>query len=228
MKTGIYWQDPKYAVGQCGNDPSCVLYLPLHRLDGVSFMSKDAYGHLCTVTGALWTSQGRKFDGLDDRIDIGTGSVPTLNPTNAMTLIVWANPSVLASSVYNNGDHYYQQGFRIYISLNKIKFYIKTVDGSATIESGVIAVNEKYCVIATYDKDGGANNVRMSVNNVEVTPATLTGTIVPFTAYDIGTRLGQSTWDYYTSLIGEALLHSRAFTLLEKQNYYLATKWRYQ
>ena len=30
--------------------------------------SKDTYGHLCTVTGALWTPQGRSFDGVDDKI----------------------------------------------------------------------------------------------------------------------------------------------------------------
>ena len=36
-------------------DPSLVLYLSLWKLDGDSFMSKDAYGHLCTVTGALYS-----------------------------------------------------------------------------------------------------------------------------------------------------------------------------
>ena len=49
-------------------DPSLVLYLPLHQRDGSSFMSKDAYGHVCTVTGAVWTPEGRLFDGVDDYI----------------------------------------------------------------------------------------------------------------------------------------------------------------
>ena len=49
-------------------DPSLVLYLPLYQLDGASFVSKDAHGHLCSVTGALWRPNGRWFDGTDDTI----------------------------------------------------------------------------------------------------------------------------------------------------------------
>jgi len=46
-------------------DPSLVLYLPLYQLDGWAFMSRDAYGHLCSVTGAKWTPQGRDLDEQD-------------------------------------------------------------------------------------------------------------------------------------------------------------------
>ncbi len=37
----------------------------LRKHDGVEFVSDDAYGRLCTVTGALWTPRGRTFDGDD-------------------------------------------------------------------------------------------------------------------------------------------------------------------
>lgn len=53
-------------------DPSCILYLPLWKKDGAQFMSDDMYGHLCTVTGALWTPQGRYFDGVDDKIALAS------------------------------------------------------------------------------------------------------------------------------------------------------------
>ena len=66
-------------------DPSMVLYLPLYELDGASFMSKDAYGHLCTVTGALWTSQGRDFDGIDDSITLPTA----FDSLTDLTLEAW-------------------------------------------------------------------------------------------------------------------------------------------
>src|SRR3972149_6505876 len=56
-------------------DPSCVLYLPLYELDGASFASRDAYGHLCTVTGATWGLQGRTFNGTSDWINCGTSSI---------------------------------------------------------------------------------------------------------------------------------------------------------
>ena len=39
------------------------------------FLSDDAYGRLCTVTGVLWTGQGYKFDGIGDKITV---PVPSL------------------------------------------------------------------------------------------------------------------------------------------------------
>ena len=47
-----------------------VLWLPLWKLDGAQFTSKDAYGRLVTVTGAPWGPQGRPFDGVDDKFSI--------------------------------------------------------------------------------------------------------------------------------------------------------------
>ena len=55
-------------------DSGLTLYLPFYRLDGSSLISKDAYGHSCTVNGAAWRTQGRYFDGIDDRIAVGTVS----------------------------------------------------------------------------------------------------------------------------------------------------------
>ena len=52
-------------------DPSLVLYLPLYELDGSSFRSRDAYGHLATVTGALWTPQGRTLMGQMTKLTAG-------------------------------------------------------------------------------------------------------------------------------------------------------------
>lgn len=50
-------------------DPSLVFYAPLwDETNGANFLSKDAYQHACSVTGALWTSKGRWFDGLDDGV----------------------------------------------------------------------------------------------------------------------------------------------------------------
>ena len=56
---------------QLVRDPSLVLDLPLYKLDGQAFNSVDAYGHLATNTGALWTPNGRTFDGVDDLLTLG-------------------------------------------------------------------------------------------------------------------------------------------------------------
>lgn len=50
-------------------DPTCKLYLPLERLDGSAFASRDQYGLVCSVAGAKWEIGGRYFDGNQDRID---------------------------------------------------------------------------------------------------------------------------------------------------------------
>lgn len=80
----------KYLKDEFLNDPSLVLYLPLWKKDGASFMSDDAYGHLCTRTGVTHSPiHGDSFDGIDDGI-----LVPhhvSLNPTSALTIIALIN-----------------------------------------------------------------------------------------------------------------------------------------
>ena len=67
-------------------DPSLVLYLPLHQLDGNTFMSKDEYGHQFAASGAAWTPRGRSFDGVDDQI---AGPVLPFSTYSAMTILAW-------------------------------------------------------------------------------------------------------------------------------------------
>ena len=76
-------------------DPSLVLYLPLYKLDGSSFMDRSAYGHLCTVTGALWTPRGRNFDNVDDFISCGNPTQLQISGTTPFTMIVWFNADTL-------------------------------------------------------------------------------------------------------------------------------------
>ena len=50
-----------------GHKIGCVLAIDFKHKDGASFISDDAYGHLCTNYGSRWQLDGRYFDG-DDRI----------------------------------------------------------------------------------------------------------------------------------------------------------------
>ena len=82
------------------SDPSLVLYLPLYQLDGTAITSKDAYGHLCSVTGVTWRPDGRCFDGVDDEIDCGNGS--SIQIGGAITIGLFHHSSrlpVLQSSI---------------------------------------------------------------------------------------------------------------------------------
>jgi len=66
----------------------CVLYLPLWQPDmaGSTIISKDKSANSCTVTGAVWGSQGRTFDGINDVITCG--SAITI-PATASTYCLW-------------------------------------------------------------------------------------------------------------------------------------------
>ena len=56
----------------------CVLDIPFRYVeasDGDYFMSRDVYGHRCLAQGSDWNLEGRSFDGVDDRIELGTASL---------------------------------------------------------------------------------------------------------------------------------------------------------
>lgn len=207
-------------------DPSLVLYLPLYGLDGSSFMSKDAYGHLCTVAGATWTPQGRKFDGTDDYISVPDHS--SLDITSAITVMAWArfNNIPLGNEIALNKEGAYraivspevdddQPCFRVYI-------------GGAwrnVIADTVLTTDTFYHIVGTYD----GSYIRIYVNGVEdATPVSQSGNIAT-SANDlvIGDYVAGGGWNF-AGCIGEVLIYNRALTLQEIQHHYLATKWRYR
>lgn len=67
------------------HDPYLRFYVDLTKHDGATFMSDDAYGHLCTATSATWGLTGRA---------LGTASeieTPSLGLTDAddYTICEW-------------------------------------------------------------------------------------------------------------------------------------------
>jgi len=226
MKTGIYWQDPKYAVGRCHSDPSCVLHLPLHRLDGASFMSKDAYGHLCTVTGALWKPQGRLFDGSDDYIDCGNDSA--LDSVKCLTVKLWYKTSSLISgrALICRDPALYKYMLYITGGSNEVTFYFKTASGTIAAVynpgAGIIADGNWHHVVGVWKRPYG----KLYFDGVEVsTTAERDEDIIAGTDY---LAIGRYSGSYIPAEIGEVWLKNRALTPLEIQCNYLATKWRYQ
>src|SRR3990167_7671142 len=56
------------------------------------FLSDDAYGHLCTRTGALWTPLGYPFDGADDYITLPLAC--SVRNATQVTLVMWFKPTL--------------------------------------------------------------------------------------------------------------------------------------
>lgn len=208
-------------------DPSLVLYLPLYELDGASFMSKDAYGHLCTVTGALWTPQGRDFDGIDDKI---TGATVVSTPS-AFTATAWFKRLGDSGGATDDSFHallYEINGYtwnRIRVSKagDNLMVSAQVATGLKETQQAISNPEDFHMVGSIWD---GAN-LYPSVDGVLGTPKAAPGTL---SSGADGILLGlQTNLIYVTNgIIGEVLVYNRALSLSEVQRNYNATKWRYR
>ena len=209
-------------------DPSLVLYLPLYRLDGASFMSKDAYGHLCTVTGATWGSQGRSFNGVDDYVNGGSGL--SLDLTTVGALEVWIK--------VNGGTGTYRgilvKGTNASDALNNYELWVNSTDyiigyvgdGTTVISVGqnnpfTPAIGTYYHLALVWD---GTNFVLYVNGNQQ---DSVSQTITPVAVVQ-ELDIGRVATNYFGGLISEVRIYNRALTPLEIQRNYLATKWKYK
>jgi len=211
-------------------DPSLVLYLPLYKLDSASFMSKDAYGHICTVTGALWRPQGRDFDGTDDKI-----TVP--DHTNwyfsvDFTIQYWINADSWAGnwwqwSVISQAESTGQDPkwfFTYDGTQTRFEFHTGTVLKTVLGDAWTANTGEWYCLGVTRIGDNYT-----FYKNGEINGTATEATAIPNVAADMLIGQGQGGTDAFDGLTGEVLIYNpRGLTPLEIQRNYLATKWRYR
>lgn len=212
-------------------EPSLVLYLPLYELDGASFASRDAYGHLCTVTpissGPTWGLQGRTFDGIDDKILSGVSPVSL---TNKVTILVWYKPAGI-TGLKSLFQYCGVASGGIVINMNQsgagsAEGYLQV--GTSWKQSNVIlgasSIGTWTCLHLTYD---GAT-FQMGEDLTFPTGASISGNLSRQTdpIATIGCQFGGGQYAY--GVIGEVFIYSRALTIQEVQHKYLATKWRYQ
>ena len=205
-------------------DPTLVLYLPLYELDGASFASKDAYGHLCTVTGALWTPGGRSFDGSDDKIDCGNPAA--LQITGNLTLEAWFNMDS-------------QTGWKRIISKDdgssNRSYFMHTSSGALVF--GIFKSNTQYDLRGSIDLRGagwkhavGVNdgtNLTQYIDAIEEL-SEVEGGIIDNDPVDLYLASRSDGVEYWKGYIGEIRIYNRALSPQEIQRNYLATKWRYK
>lgn len=212
------------------HNPHLVLYLPLYKLDGVSFKSHDAYGHLCTVTGATWRIQGRTMAGGDDYIAVPAHA--SLAITDKITILMWikAKASSLNQTALGKSAN---SDWRIYENpAGSWRFALKTAVDTFSVASAATVTNWNLFG-GTYDKDAGANNMIPYLNGVAGTPATATGAINDTSAsvLYIGIR-GDSTppgtiQAPYNGIYGELWIYNRALSQPEISRIHQYTGWRY-
>ena len=209
-------------------DPGLVLYLPLHELDGSSFMSRDAYGHICARTGALWRPNGHYFDGNDDKIIV---AAKTWGVANAWTVSLLVKPNNTTASMRAFALNTAAANSRIIIILNQ----------NANTELRVLIYDD-----APVDyKDYRANIITTDWQELTITwdGTNLLGfrntSLITFSKVhdDVVTQADRSRdlgigsldgLDPVDGLIDEVLVYNRALAPLEIQRDYLDTKWRYR
>ena len=217
-------------------DPSLVLYLPLYKLDGASFMSRDAYGHLCTVTGAVWRPDGRTFDG-DDKIAIDAAS--TLQSLTTGSIEVWGKIASLEASkgLFSAGD--------VDDATSYIGLYFSTAAGGVMYaicyNDGIELYNDLFPnAIPTAGRwhhyvlvqDGVEpvlymDMVKYAIGGVRPDDTGWFADVLNIDTVLVGQMVNQA-WGNLTGNVGEVRIYNRALTPLEIQHNYLATKWRYR
>jgi hypothetical protein len=214
-------------------DTSLVLYLPLYELDGASFASKDAYGHRCTVTGALWRPNGHYFDGVDDYMEVPHHSGQLL--TTGGSVEAWIKPEGWGEGTNGQGlivdksaGLAGNDGFEMRLD-GLSDLLLVRINGGTSRNSGSfsISLGNWHHVVATWDNTGYTiicvNGEKSGAPGVSADPAGITTT----NNLRIGNRSG-ATDRTFDGLIGEVRIYNRDLTLQEIQHNYLATKWRYR
>jgi len=209
-------------------DPSLVLYLPLHEADGSSFMSRDAYGHLCMVTGALWSPRVRSFDGTDDYISITYSN--SFASASGISVGCWYKPHANETSTrlvsFSGADN--KRGWLLRQAGYKPRFSIHDGTGWVSVYStSTQTLNQFYFVMGTYDK----TSLKIYLDgSLDCTPTAETDDIsyLQNSGLFIGVREGLDPTEFFDGDIGDVFVYNRALTPAEIQNIFLATKWRYQ
>ena len=206
-----------------------VLYIPLYELDGGSFMSKDAYGHLATVTGATWGSQGRTF--VDASLDkVVVPDTASLDITGDLTLEVWVKFSSLPAGnrflinkwESNSSD----KAYMLLTTSSQISFLIRNAANDAEVEAdsvvGALVIDTWYHIVGVHS----GNTMYIYKNAVQDVN---TGTIGTGRVSANELRLGNYvTTSGLGGLIGEVRIYNRALSAVELLHNHLATRWRYQ
>lgn len=207
-------------------DSSLVLYLPLYRLDGASFTSKDAYGHLCTVTGALWRSNGRYFDNVDDRIDCG--SSPLLRMTTDTTISAWARTSDLTANrgVISKSNIAVEDRLALVFTSTPyfVVFKESSDDGGINLYGGTPVVDSWYFWAVRI----GSQGFDLRINGTLIDSNADTNVLRDGTHKNLYLGLDHNNTNPLSGMIGEVWIYNRALSPIEIQRNYLATRGRYQ
>lgn len=207
----------------------CVLNLPLYHpiLSPSTFKSLDAYQHSCTVTGALWTPQGRTLAGAGNIVvpdvfaDIGTSNMAF---GAWFKLTTWAsNRSLVGSSVSDGGGI---SGFTLMWRTPNL-MRLRWGQNDVILSSG-LSTATWYHLFFVRTAVTGAGSVAFYLNGVEDATGNANGASLSTSGtFRLGSNGFTTAGWFFDGVIGEAWAYIRAPSAAEIKHIYQATRWRY-
>ena len=208
-------------------DPSLVLYLPLYQADGSSIMSRDAYGHPCTVTGALWRPDGHYLDGTDDKITFGNSTALQISTEQTVEAWVWPDETPDWCGIFSKSDQGVTiTGWELYLRSLANGFSYRTGNGvsydTATGNDGAPLKSKTW-----YHVVGISTGISTKIFVNGLTRQSRPNNYLSADTANNG-KIGERSGKWWKGMIGEVRIYSKCLTLPEIQHNYLATKWRYR
>lgn len=192
--------------------------------------SKDNNNHACSVTGAVWTSQGRSFDGLDDKIVVPHAT--SLSRSGDMTILAWINFSSLLTdySQIVNKEAVNKVNYMLRFTVGSNYMLSELYDGvnnpSATSPATITSTGVWYFVEAIIK---AGVTVQCFVDLAGGTAvADTSGDTTNTTDLYIGTRYTGAANEFMAGTIGEVIIYNRALSDSGRASIKQATQWRYQ
>jgi hypothetical protein len=191
--------------------------------DGKAFTSREARGHLCSISGALWSPHGRIFDGVDDQITLA--GIPFVNGRH--TFIWWMKSSHSSGNVgiFSTTTVLTKRGLNL---INTTPLFVQTNSGFKYFTSVSSYLDDNWHFWEFYLPGATQSDYKASILRIDGTeiPGGATGDDIPsvWTTFTIG----QSEYGNIAMTMGDFLVYNRGLSAAEASCIWQITKWRYQ
>lgn len=208
----------------------CVLYLPLWQEDmqASTLLSYDQYHHSCAVTGAVWGSTGRAFDGDDDYIE---STISEMNFTSGdFSVFVWFKPAAVVGTqrlIIRGADS--AEGW--YLDVQDDQYIIMRTNQAAAQQTTYYD-NDGFLVVGTWCEIGFTRSgaiVKLYLNAVDAISSSGThiDSLTSAKTVKIGIDDDKASRDV-NGTVGEVRVNSQTLSDAEVLYNHNVTKWRYQ
>lgn len=174
-------------------------------------IDRSGCGNNGSIIGASRLGDGLSFNGSTDYVTVpNLSSYP--NGKGALSISTWIKFSGVSDEKHiigwwNNYNNNIRTG------TNKVYFRINADETKLVFSDSFLNDNVEHHVVATYDKNGGSNNVKLYIDSVlQSTLATTTGNLVSNDNFSMGAITDAGIANLFTGSIYKPRLYNYAIT----------------